>query len=379
MDLKKYSQTVLNKRVLVAGCLPPPMGGIASYFEALLGSSLPQRVKLHFVQTSSHKRDLSTSGRFSFVNIVSAMSDCLRFLIFVLKRRPHITHIGTAFGLSFLKNSVCILISRLLGCKVLLHPHCSFASLYLNHQKWWQWYFRQIVRWVHGVIALSSEWKRLHEFMPGCQIYILPNGINLMPYLAIACERFENPAQKDKVNILYLGYLGQAKGSFDLIQVAQQLDCTNVKVSFNLVGDELRPGEINRLYKVIAQADLRADVKIHSSVTGAEKLAYFNNADIFIFPSYAEGLPLAVIEAMASGLPIVATKVGGIPDLVQDGVNGLLVDPGCPEQLAVALERIITDDQFRQSMQEMNARKAREHYNIEQHVAGLVEIYAKCI
>src|SRR5450759_5634987 len=78
-----------------------------------------------------------------------------------IKHRPQVTHIATAFGLSFVKHGVCIMIARLYGSRVLLHPHCSISALYTDRSRGWQWFFRQVIRMTHGVITLSREWNIL--------------------------------------------------------------------------------------------------------------------------------------------------------------------------------------------------------------------------
>jgi hypothetical protein len=122
-------------RVLISGHLPPPVGGIATFYEFLLGSSLPERVDLQFVQTSSQKRTLSRSGQAPTSNLISALRDCGRFTRAVLIHRPHISHIATDFGLSFIKHSIRVGVARLLGSRVLLHPHCSILALYTERPK----------------------------------------------------------------------------------------------------------------------------------------------------------------------------------------------------------------------------------------------------
>lgn len=372
-------QQSLKLRVLLSGHLPPPVGGIATYYQSLLGSSLPERVILSFVQTSTHNRELSQSGRLTISNLLAAVKDCSRFFRAILSHRPQICHIGTAIGLSFCKHSICVGIARFFGSRVLLHPHCSLSALYMDRHRCWRWYFRQVIRLTDGVIALSNEWKQILQIAPGCQVYILHNAIDLAPYQRIAQDRFENPKRDGDVKILYLGHLGQAKGSLDLLEAAKHIDCEGIKTFFDLVGDELRPGELDHLRQGITKANLHTIIRLYPPVTGEEKLACFRNADIFVCPSYSEGLPMTVIEAMASGLPIVASNVGGLPDLVREGVNGILVDPGCPDQLADAIIKVITDTMLRHSMAEKSAQIAIEKYDIEQHVLKLIDIYAQFI
>ena len=376
---QKDRQKPAKIKVLLAGHLPPPIGGIAAYYQSLLGSSLDEKVNLQFVQTSTHKRDLSQSGRATVSNFVSAARDCFRFFGAILSQRPHICHIGTAFGLSFVKHSICVFIARVFGSRVLLHPHCSLSALYSDRSAWWRWYFRRVLLLTNGMIGLSREWKQVLQIIPGSRVYLLQNAINLAPFQSIAQDRFENPMRDGDVDILYLGYLGRAKGSLDLVDATQHIDCKGSKIFFDLVGDELSPGELDHIHQKIDAAKLSKVVKIHPPVSGAKKLFYFRDADIFVYPSYSEGLPIAVIEAMASGLPIVASNIGGLPDLVREGVNGILVEPGRADLLATALLKIAINPQLRHSMGEKSAQIAIEEYDIEQHVLQLVSIYAKSI
>jgi glycosyltransferase involved in cell wall biosynthesis len=355
------------------------MGGVATYYQSLLNSSLPARVDLHFVQTSSRKRVLAQTGSFSLANLVWAAEDCLRFAKAVIKHRPQVSHIATAFGLSFVKHSVCVLIARLAGSRVLLHHHCGLAPLYTDRSRGWRWYFRQVIRLTNGVIALSKEWLQLAEIVPGCKVYELPNAIDLSQYRPIASQRIAPVGGPSQVNILCLGYLGRNKGTYELIESARVLRERGLPVSFDLVGEELATGEGELLKQEIARTGLEGIVRLHPPVGGEEKNAYLRKADIFAQPSYSEGMPIAIIEAMACGLPIVASRVGGIPDQVSEGVNGFLVDARRADQLAQALEKLVSDPGLRAGMQANSARLAVEKFDVEVLVPRLVKIYQEAL
>ncbi len=364
-------------RVLLAGHLPPPLGGIATYCESLVGSSLSERVDLAFVQTSTHERDLSQAGSASYSNIRAALKDIVRFFQALRAHRPQLCHLNTAYGVSFAKHGLCAAIARLAGSRVLLHLHCSLPALYTGQPGWWRWFFRQVLRMTSGVIALSSEWEQLAQILPGKPIYILKNAIDLEPYQAIARERVVGSSERRPLRVLYLGYIWKAKGSYDLVQAAGMLASLREQVVIDLVGSEMRPPELEQLTHLIQDIGLTGMVNLHPPAFGKDKLDFFRGADIFVYPSYSEGMPMAVIEAMASGLPIVASTAGGLPDLVQDGVNGLLVEPGQPDQLAAALHSLAGDPTLRRSLGEQSARLAAEHFDIEQHIDRLVTIYTR--
>ena len=362
-------------RVLVAGHLPPPMGGIGTYYQMLLASSFPGRVNMRFIDTSSRRRPLAKTGSWGVLNLVFAVVDCVRFAWVVLFFRPEISHIATAFGLSFVKHSVCVVIARLFGSKVLIHPHCSYAIMYEQRSRGWQWFVRKVTGLCSGVVALSNEWKKFQGKVPGCRIYYLPNAINTQDFMAIGLERIQSKAAEDSLHILYLGYLGKAKGTFDLIHAAKAVLEHEHRVVFDLIGQELTTGELGQLNYQVADGGLEEFIHIHQPVNGPEKIAAFRTADIFVYPSYHEGMPMAVIEAMACGLPIIASEVGGLPDLVLHGQNGLLVPAGQPDQLAAAIRKLVIDADMRYSMQVVSFQMAQENHDMEHLVLKLVDIY----
>jgi glycosyltransferase involved in cell wall biosynthesis len=362
-------------RVLIAGHLPPPMSGIGTYYETLLGSSLPGRVNFQFIDTSLRRRTGSETGSWSFSNLASAIGDCVRFTKAVIVFRPDICHIATAYGLSFLKHSICVAAARIMGSKVLLHPHCSFSFLYERKGKAWQWFVRKVVGLCNGIVVLSSEWKKLQDVVPGCRIFYLPNAIKLSNFAEIGQQKTGSKTDNDCLKVLYLGHLGKAKGSFDLVCAAKTVLRGTHGVVFELVGHEQIAGDFEQLHTETMNAGFEQFIRIRSAVGGSERFELFRSADIFVYPSYHEGMPMAVMEAMACGLPIVATQVGGLPDLVHPGLNGFLVPAGQPDQLAKAIYQLIVDPPMRWLMGENNLRMAQENFDIEILVSRLLDIY----
>lgn len=361
--------------VLVAGALPPPMGGVGFYYQTLLDSNLTELVNLHFVQTSTQNRELSSSGKVTAFNFIAALQDCWRFSSAIIWHRPQLAHISTASGLSLLKHSLCILVARLFGCRVLLHPHCSLPALYHERSRWWRWYFRKVIYLTDGIVALSKEWLELGSIIPGRKVYYLPNAINLRLYHEVAVNHLSKAQLKNPCKVLYLGYLGKAKGSFDLLDAAITIHTRGIKMIFDLVGGEMSHEEWVQLNDKIAASKMEDDFRLHPLTFGAEKVDFFDQADIFVYPSYFEGMPIAVIEAMACGLPVVASNVGGLPDLIKDGVNGILVTPGNPDELASALCTLAGDQSLHHSMALASYKLAYEGFDIDKHVTELVGIY----
>jgi glycosyltransferase involved in cell wall biosynthesis len=355
------------------------MGGVGFYYQTLLNSSLPEQVNLIFVQTSPQRLELSSTGKATILNLYTAIKDCWRFTKAVIIGHPQLAHISTAYGLSFVKHAHCIFVARLFGRRVLLHPHCSLAVLYYEQSKLWQWYFRQVIRLTDGVVVLSKEWLKLSSIVPDRKIYYLPNAIDLKLYHDIAKKHISAVGFTKPCKILYLGYLGKQKGSFELLDAAIAIHSQELDMIFDLVGGALAPDELDQLREKITTLHLEDCIRLHPPAYGTDKLNFFQDADIFVYPSYKEGMPIAVLEAMACGLPIVATRVGGLPDIIQDGINGILVEIGKPEQLASALCKLANDHQLCVSMGNVGYQLVCEQYDIEQHVSKLVDIYTKVL
>ena len=211
--------------------------------------------------------------------------------------------------------------------------------------------------------------------MPDCPVYYLPNAVNLARYRDIALEHARRSRRAGAFRILYLGYLGKAKGTLDLIDAAAELCGKHPDIFFDLVGGELCNSEMGPVRTRIESLGLNDRVLVHPPVTGSAKTSFLREADLFVYPSHHEGMPMAVLEAMASGLAIVATRVGGLPDLLGEKTNGLLVEPGQPGQIASALEELYLNDALRRSMMEKSRAIACERYDLESRISQLVEIY----
>jgi glycosyltransferase involved in cell wall biosynthesis len=349
------------------------MGGIGTYCQTLLNSSLTEHVELRFVQTSSQRRALLASGSATWVNLVEALQDCWRFLRVCLAHRPDIAHICTAQGLSFLKNSLFVLLARTSGCRVLLHPHCGFTYLYRGN-RYWQWFCLRVFRLAREMLVLSREWLVLPRISPGTMVHYLPNAIDIGPYDQISRRR---PRASDRpVHILYMGYLGEEKGTYDLLEAFRIMNVGERDLVLDLVGDFLTGRDEERLRQLTAGLSGPGKTcRLVPPVFGEEKIDRFEEADIFAFPSHHEGMPMAILEAMASGLPIVATAVGGIPDLISDGINGFLMEPKVPQALARALEKLSQDPDLCFEFGSRN-RMASQDRSILPYTRTLLLIYA---
>jgi hypothetical protein len=236
-------------------------------------------------------------------------------------------------------------------------PHaCSFRgsdiNIYPNYDRLTFHLTRKVVSESNQIFTVSKALKVISETIgkPKKEIQVVYNGCDTEAFLRNKEDRFRIRKQLDislngKV-IIFVGSLSKNKGVHELMDVFVSLIAEYSDLHLILIGDG---PEYNALAEMVHSNSLDKKVHLVGSKPHREIPKWLSAADIFVLPTYYEGLPNVVIEAMACSLPVVATRVGGIPEAVIDGQTGLLVDAKDTEQLKAAMERMITDDEFRAS------------------------------
>jgi len=223
-----------------------------------------------------------------------------------------------------------------------------------------------------SIVACSEGLRNLAlETYPKANINVIPDGIDLEKFVFV--ERKEN---RFPVKILTIGRLIPRKGFQFLIKSITEI-AKNVNHDFKLeiVGDGPMKGKLTDLAQ-----KLKVNNKIDfvGSVPYDKLVKHYNQADIFVLPSFAEGMPLVVLEAMATGLPIVASKVQGIEDLVKSGINGYLVEAGNPKQLSREISKLINNGKVRIQMGYNSLDQVRK-YSWENIAQAYLNIFEKII
>ena len=202
------------------------------------------------------------------------------------------------------------------------------------------------------------------------KIVIIPNGT----FVESFHPRPSSLNDKDTINVTYIGRMDYSKGVFTLLKAAVVTRKKyGDKVQFLFVGGG---PYLKLLEKTIETINgLRDNVKLVGHVQDVKKILV--HSDIFVLPSYYEGMPLSLLEAMACAKPVIATNVGDVSDVVKDGFNGLLVEPGSPLALANAIEKLLDDSQFAKKLGIRGYETVKESFGIEVVCRKLKTIYEK--
>ncbi|HEY6125986.1 MAG TPA: glycosyltransferase, partial [Steroidobacteraceae bacterium] len=217
------------------------------------------------------------------------------------------------------------------------------------------------------LIALSSQWRDFYvqecEVSPS-QVVVLSNPVRVP-------ARVPDRAGRAQVQFLHLGRLGKRKGGYDLMNAFAALpESLRSRARLVLAGD----GDVEGMRKLAEPFGDR--VQVLSWIDSNERDRLLAESDVFVLPSYAEGVPMSLLEAMAAGLPCITTPVGGIPDVFTHGAEGMLVSPGDGAQLRTAMSTYIGDETARLAAGKRAYESARA-FDVHTYARRLVDIYQR--
>ena len=214
------------------------------------------------------------------------------------------------------------------------------------------------------VIALSESWGQfVRAFAPGARVAVVPNAVPLPP---LAPGGGEVPGR-----VLFLGRMEAGKGVFELLAAGAVLAPRFPALRLVFGGE----GDLQAVRRRAAELGIAGHVELPGWIDAQRREAELARASVFCLPSHAEGLPMALLEAMAARKAVVASSVGGIPEVVRDGDNGMLVPPRDAAALAAALAGVLGDDALRMRLAQ-GARATIEHqYSTEVMCGKLSAIY----
>lgn len=357
-------------RVLMIG----PGRSLPSGITALVNTILPlleKQTGLHYL-TTVRNRPLGKSGRFNLHSLGLAISQYVRFLAACIRFNPSVIHLHTSQGIAWLKDSFYVWMARAFGKKIVVHVHAAdFSELYEKWPAWLRKYSRSVLQASDAILAVSIGWGSvLKTIAPPERVHVFLNCI-----AAVDGAGESRHMKKPLLQLLYIGNLGMRKGAFDLIEALGRLDGLACTLETWLAGYEESPGQMDKARDRIAFLGLQEVCHLTGGIDGKRKDELLHQADLFVLPSYHEGLPMSVLEALAQGLPVISTIVGGIPEVVHDGENGLLVSPGDIENLACSIHRLASNLDMRESMGKRSREIASQILNPDLYVQRLVALY----
>jgi glycosyltransferase involved in cell wall biosynthesis len=348
------------RSVLMVGTDLDGMGGVRTVVRGYLDGGLFERYECVYV--ASHR----AGG--TWVKIFTALKAWVRIAVLLRKLDAPLVHVQTASRGSFWRKSVVCLMARAAGRPYLVHLHGGgFTRFYENESgPLGRRLIRKTLAHAALVIALSDEWReRLLRICPTAKVEVLHNAVAIPDQAELRHRAHTEPT------LLFLGHLLRDKGVYDLVRAFAQVARRFPRLTLVLGG----VGNIEEVRQLATQLDVQERVLCPGWLGPERKSAALSGRTLFVLPSYAEGMPMALLEAMSWALPVIATPVGGIPQLVTNEVNGLLVTPGDIDGLATAITHLLEDPALRERLGAAARATIQAGFSLDEALAKLSGIY----
>lgn len=350
--IKKMKKSV----ILQIGPSLEDKGGMVTVMEQIVSSKLKNKYNIIHIPTYivGDKYKLFIKAIF-------------KFILYKIKYNVELVHIHTASNGSFFRKSIFVRLCNLTKTKVILHAHgAGFKEFYEKTNK--KGYIKSTLNKVDKLIVLSESWKEFYStLMNSEKIDVIYNSMDIPENI-----------HKNKNEItqgLFLGRLGKRKGTYDLIDAVEKLSKENAKLKITLAGD----GEIEKVKNVIKEKKLDQYFEVVGWIGKERKQELLQKSDFLVLPSYNEGLPMAVLEAMSRKLLVISTYVGGIPEVIKNEENGLLIEPGNIEQLTEKIKITISDKLKCDEMTKNAYQTVKAKFNEKDMINNIETIYKSLI
>lgn len=294
-----------------------------------------------------------------------------KFIVTGQAKKYDVYHIHAASYGSTFRKRIYLKIIKKYKKKVILHIHGAEYMVFfdkLSKKK-----KRQVIDTLQVadmVIALSNEWKNKFDNKFGLtNCYVLENGINTEKLAPAIVD-----TKKNQTSFVTLGRLGKRKGTYDLVDAIEIARKKVPNIRCYLAGD----GEIDKFCNIIVERGLQNNIEVVGWADFTKKLELLSKVSTVVLPSYNEGLPMSILEGMATGKAIISTTVGAIPEVVKEE-NGILIQPGDVQALADALVKCSTNLKMLEDMSQKNINKIYEQFSMKSMHLKLMSYYKQVI
>jgi glycosyltransferase involved in cell wall biosynthesis len=357
--------------VLLLGPHRAAVSGVSTHLNLLMDSSLAEEYEVVHFQVGSEGRDEGAVGR--LLRLAASPFFLAASIIF---RHVSIVHINTSLNRkAYWRDLVYLLIAKALGARVLYQVHGGeLPRKFFAGSPLLTAFLRRTLRLPDVVVVLAQvELRAYREFVPDQEVVALPNGIDCRPYASVPTVLSDatHPMQ-----LVYIGRVAREKGLYETLQGLRLAHELGVDARLVIAGTGAEEPRLRRYAQALGIANRVCFV---GPVFGNDKVKLLSGADAMVLASYSEGLPYALLESMAAGVPVIATPVGAIPDVVSDGIHGFLVPPRDGKAIAECLAVLAGDREKLSWMSRACRRRVRAAFSIERLAQEFSFHYARLV
>ncbi len=357
-------------RILLLGPDRSAISGVSTHVNALLGSSLARTFHLEHFRVGREGRAEGPVAR----GLRFAGSPVM-LLAGVMLGRIDIVHLNTSLNRrAYWRDLAYLLLARLAGARVVYQVHggampCAFAG----DNRLLEAILKRTLELPDLVVVLAqSEYAAYREFVPRQRVVVVPNAIDVAQFPTT--RRFPRPDDGAPLRLVYIGRLSREKGLHEAIDAVLLARHQGIYSTFVIAGSG---DDEPALREHVSRLGLADAVQFPGPQFGTDKTALLQRSDVLLMPTYAEGLPYALLEAMAAGVPAITTPVGAIPDVMTDGIHGVLVSPRDPAAIAAAIVRLAQNPEMLSRMSGASRRRIAERYSLERLALDFSRLYCE--
>lgn len=361
------SPSVERLSVLLVGKGPPETGGIPAFLAALQTSALAELADVRFLNLS--RGGTRVGGRATIINVVRTALDAAD--VFRAARTADVVHIHSALapGVTLVRASALAASARLAGARVVVHAHGGLIQLWLQGRT------RRLLasvglRAADRVVAVSRGAQEALTPSVARGVVLIENGVDVNRFSP--AEERERHARSDLPVVAFVGLLTPRKGLLDLFEASSSLIARGRLHRLVVAGGE--PDEGGDAAEAV-RARAPAHAELVGTLTSEGVVELLRSTDVFCLPSWWEAMPLSLLEAMACGIPVVATAVGDVPRLISHGESGFLVPAKDATALAEALDMLLSAPELRREIGRAGRQRVTASYGLEGTIAGIAATY----
>ena len=317
--------------ILVLGPHRRAVSGVSTHVSMLCASALTDQFELvHFAVGSEGRNEGPTS------RLARLITSPLALAVTILRRAARIVHVNTSLNArAYWRDLVYTAVAKLCGAGVVYQVHGGVLPQdFIGGRRFAAAFLRATLRLPDAIVVLARhQLKAYRAFVPMQRIAMVPNAIDSSAFVAL--RRARSAGSSGSLRLAYFGRLVKEKGLYELLEGFRLARLEGAEARLVIAGGGPEAAGLRRW---VDEAALAEHVSLPGPLFGERKLAMLAQTDVFVLPTYhAEGLPYALLEAMAGGIPVITTSVAGIPDVVTDGVHGHFVPPRDPQALCRAI------------------------------------------
>lgn len=338
-----------NKKVIMIGPSENYHGGISNICKIWLKECFFHDLDCKYIPS------IEDSNKLLF-KLMSSLKGIVSFIISMVNA-PCTVYVHTSSNNSFYRKSFYILIASIFKEKICLHIHPThFYNFIISNKSLLRKYIIFILEKVDFIIVITNDMKKkMHSIVNNRKIFVIDNCINVK---SIQPQPFNN---RIKNNLLYIGNYYEEKGIYDLVDAIEIYAKKNKNIKLNFYGF----GNIVKLKKYIENKYLNKHIKVNGYLNDDEKFLAYHSCSAMVLPSYSEGMPNVILEAMATKTPIIATSVGRLNEVLIDNYNSIIIQKNDPKVISESINKCFENDSLCHFITENAYRDVTNVFDVE--------------